>query len=133
MEANQLLDGLDQELSPRITALQSETDIANERPSVHPWIDDGNSTKLPIVEELASEPFSISESLTLPAPSVTLAPKELLQQWWVSELQQFLLKMPQGLQAPVSVVSVDYKFRGVLMNWLIAAKTQAHPLDLLTS
>jgi hypothetical protein len=34
--------------------------------------------------------------------------------------------MPQGL-APVSVVSVDYKFREVLINWLIAAMTQAHP------
>lgn len=28
VEANQLLDGLDQELSPRITALQSESDVA---------------------------------------------------------------------------------------------------------
>ena len=72
-------------------------------------------------------PFSISESLILPAPSVTLPRKELLQQQWVNDLQQILLKMPQGLQAPVSVVSVDYKFRGVLMNWLIAAMTQACP------
>ena len=71
-------------------------------------------------------PFSISESLTLPVPLATLSPKELLQQQWVSELQQILVKIPQGL-APVSITSVDYKFREVLINWLVAAMTQAHP------
>jgi hypothetical protein len=102
----------------------------NERPSisVHPWIesDDENSIRLPIIEELVNR-FSVSESLTLPVPPITLPPKELLQQQWVSELQQILLKIPRGLQAPVSVISVDYKFRKVLINLLIAAMTQAHP------
>ena len=132
-EADQFLDGLDQEMNPG--AFQSES-VANvptevhERPSVHPWIDDGNSTRPPITEELAN-PFSISESLTLPVPSATLPPKELLQQRWVSELQQILLKMPQAL-SPVSVISADYKFREVLINWLIAAMTQAHPPLIMT-
>lgn len=128
VDADQFLSNLDQELNP--DAFQSKS-IANmhtethERPSIHPWIDDGNSTKLPIIEELAN-PFSISESLTLPVPSATLPPKELLQQQWINELQQILLKMPQGL-VPISVISADYKFREVLINWLIAAMTQAHP------
>ena len=54
-------------------------------------------------------PFSISESLILPVPFATLPPKKILQQQWVSELQQILLKIPQGL-APVSIVLADYKF-----------------------
>ncbi len=119
--------------APSSDQQEVEADLSpelNERPSisVHPWIesDDESSTRLPIIEELVNR-FSVSESLTLPVPSITLPPKELLQQQWISELQQILLKVPRGLQAPVSIVSVDYKFRKVLINWLIAAMTQAHP------
>ena len=148
VEANQFLDGRDQDLNPRTSALQSESNensLNEDEPtlqldnpstesmklndrgsdSVHLQIDDANSTRFPIVD-VSVNPFSISESLTLPVPFTTLPPKEILQQQWVSELQQILLKIPQGL-TPVSIVSADFKFREVLINWLIAAITQAHP------
>ena len=142
-EANQFLN--DWQLNPRLNAVQSEsnehssndqgkepseldtilmTDNDNESASVHQHLqrEDANNTSLPILVN----PFSISKSLTLPVAFATLPVKELLQQQWIGELQQILLKIPQGL-APVSIVSADYKFREVLINWLIAAMTQARP------
>ena len=73
-----------------------------------------------------SLPSHAKEVLTLPVPFATLPLKELLQQQWVHELQEVLKLIPRG-PAPVSIVSADYKFRDVLVNWIIAAKTQASP------
>ena len=147
LEADQFLDDShDQELNPKQTsALLSEnneyslnddnvplqlanlsTESIDERTSVgQERADDvANSTRFATL--VNPNPFSINESLTLPVPFATLPPKELLQQQWIGELQRILLKIPQGL-APISLVSADYKFREVLINWLIAAMTQAHP------
>ena len=109
-------DGKDLELA------NLSTENHNERASVHL---DANNTKQPLLDAILN-PFSISESLTLPVPFATLPVEDLLQRQWVSELQQILLKIPQGL-APVSIVSADYKFREVLINWLAAAKSRASP------
>ena len=145
VEANQFVGDHNQQLNPISTSVvQSESNMhtlnedkvstqlatlsiesINERGSIPQQTDDANSPRSSAMDVLVN-PFSVSESLTLPVPFATLSPKELLQQQWVSELQQILLKVPQGL-APVSIVSVDYKFREVLINWLVAAMTQAHP------
>ena len=69
---------------------------------------------------------SVSGSLTLPVPFATLPLEQLLHQQWVTDLQQILKQLPQGL-APVSIVTADYKFRNVLLNWIVVAKTQANP------
>lgn len=69
---------------------------------------------------------SVSGSLTLPDPFATLPLEQLLHQQWVTDLQQTLKQLPGGL-APVSIVTADYKFRNVLLNWIVAAKTQANP------
>ena len=143
VEVNQFLS--DEELNPKPNAVQSESNehssnedegslklatmlttegINNKRVSVyrHLLTEDANSTNF----DMLMNPFFISESFTLPVAFATLPTKELLQQQWISELQQILLKLPQGL-APVSIISADYKFREVLINWLVAAMTQAHP------
>ena len=65
-------------------------------------------------------------SLILPFPSATLPVSELLQQKWVKDLQQILLNFPQK-SAPVFTVTCNYNYRDVLLNWLIAAKTQIDP------
>ena len=69
---------------------------------------------------------SVIGSLTLPVPFATLPLERLLHQKWVTDLQRILKQLPRGL-APVSIVTTDYKFRNVLLNWIIAAKTQANP------
>ena len=65
-------------------------------------------------------------SLVLPFPSATLPVDELLQQKWVKDLQRLLLNFPQK-SAPVFTVTCNYRYRDVLLNWLIAAKTQIDP------
>lgn len=65
-------------------------------------------------------------SLVLPFPSATLPVNELLQHKWAKDLQQILLNFPQK-SAPVFTVTCNYNYRDVLLNWLIAAKTQIDP------
>ena len=84
-----------------------------------------DNTKHSLLNALLN-PFSIGEQFTLPVPFATLSTEQLLQQEWINELKQILVKIPQGL-APVSIVSSDYKYRNVLINWMVAAKTQVSP------
>ena len=113
-------NNIDQDLNQRPSALQFE--YSSDEDTLQQ-----TNTSIEKVKEIASvNQFTLSKSFTLPVPLATLSPKELLKQQWIGELQQILLKIPQGL-APVSVVSADYKFREVLMNWFIAAMTLAHP------
>ena len=64
--------------------------------------------------------------LSLPVPFATLSVDKLLELNWIQELRQLLKHLPRGL-APISIVTADYKFRDVLLNWIIASKTQANP------
>lgn len=68
----------------------------------------------------------VRAGFTLPVPFATLPVEQLLEQTWILELRQMLQQLPPGL-APISIVTADYKFRDVLLNWLVASKTQANP------
>ena len=63
---------------------------------------------------------------SLPVPFATLPVDKLLDSNWIQELRQLLKRLPRGL-APISIVTADYKFRDVLLNWIIASKIQADP------
>ena len=105
------------EESPRDSqsdSLQLQLEVTNDTEHPNALFDGSTNT------------LSIDESLTLPVPFATLPLKQLLQQQWVADLRQILKQISPGL-APVSIVTADYKFREVLLNWLVAAKTQASP------
>ena len=70
--------------------------------------------------------FPAHGSLSLPFPSATLYSEELLQQKWVRHLRHILLNVPRK-PAPVFTVTCSHKYRDVLLNWLIAAKTRVSP------
>ena len=65
-------------------------------------------------------------SLTLPFPLNTLPAEELLQQQWVSKLQQVLSEIPIE-SPPVHIVAGNYDYRELLLNWLVVAKTKVTP------
>ena len=69
---------------------------------------------------------SEEHSLTLPVPYATLSAKELLQQQWVRDFQQTLLKLLQK-SFPITLITCNYIFRDMLLNWLIAAKVHVSP------
>ena len=70
--------------------------------------------------------FSVQESLTLPFPSATQPVEDLLQQNWVRDLHQIIAQIPQN-STPIFTVTCNSEYQDVLLNWLIAAKTQVNP------
>lgn len=110
--------------------LPLESVSPREKPAAAVRLEQGESGSREQLEFPSNVPMSSlaipSESLSLPVPFATLPTEELLQKSWVVKLQSILKKIPRGL-APVSIVSADYKFRDVLLNWIVAAKTQASP------
>ena len=80
------------------------------------------STKFNANENVKSE----EHSLTLPVPYATLSANELLQQQWVRDLQQTLLKLPQK-SSPITLITCNNIFRDMLLNWLFAAKVRVSP------
>ena len=74
--------------------------------------------------------FLIKQPFSLPVPFATKPIKELLQTEWVKELQAFLTTVTAG---PITIVSSDYNYRDVLLNWLISAtiKVKTPPSNIL--
>ena len=64
--------------------------------------------------------FEIREPFSLPVPFATLPLDQILHTEWLQALKDFLhtLKPDSG---PVTIVSSDYKYSEVLLNWLISA------------
>ena len=60
------------------------------------------------------------QAFSLPVPFATLPLGRLLQTLWLKELRDYIstLKPHSG---PITLVSSDYKYREVLLNWLISA------------
>ena len=71
------------------------------------------------------DPFHIDQPFSLPVPFATLPISILLQQQWVKDLQRILANTPKSQR--ISVVSSDFRYRDVLLNWLVAAKTKLYP------
>ena len=71
--------------------------------------------------------FAIHKLLSLPEPAATRSLRKLLQSEWVGQLQAYLETVSSG---PVTLVSSDYGYREVLLNWLISATVRvAKPLS----
>ena len=67
------------------------------------------------------------ESFSLPEPAATRPLEEILQSEWVGQLKAFLGTVSSG---PVTLVSSDYGYREVLLNWLMSAMIRlAKPLS----
>ena len=67
--------------------------------------------------------FELRKPFSLPVPFATLPLDQILHTGWLQALKDFLhtLKPDSG---PVSIVSSDYKYSEVLLNWLISALVQ---------
>ena len=67
-----------------------------------------------------SDGFTSGHAFSLPVPFATLPLGRILQTQWMKELRDYLgsLKPHSG---PITLVSSDYKYREVLLNWLISA------------
>ena len=67
-----------------------------------------------------SHHFTIRPPFSLPVPLATLPLSQILRTHWLQALQNFLnsLNPHSGL---VTIVSSDYSYREVLLNWLISA------------
>ena len=67
--------------------------------------------------------FSVRRPFSLPTPEATLPLPQLLRCQWVNDLRTYLTSLPRHSRH-VSLVSSDYKYREVLLNWLILARVQ---------
>ena len=72
-----------------------------------------------------SQAFPIRQPCSLPVPFATLPLANLVQQQWIKDLQGILTHVPRN--QTVSVVTSNYNYREVLLNWLISAKTRLKP------
>ena len=72
--------------------------------------------------------FSLKSSFSLPTPQATLPLPQLLRCQWLGDLRTHLSSLPPDSQL-ISIVSSDFKYREVLLNWLILAQDSlTHPL-----
>ena len=71
-----------------------------------------------------SDRFAIRTPFSLPTPGATLPLPQLLQCEWLTELRDYLHTLPSSSRL-VSIVSSDYKYREVLLNWLLTARVKA--------
>ena len=66
---------------------------------------------------------SASFDFNLPVPFATLPLGQLLQVQWMKELWHYLNAVTPD-SGPVTIVSSDYSYREILLNWLISALVQ---------
>lgn len=71
-----------------------------------------------------TDQFAIRSPFSLPTPLATLPLARLLQCEWMTELKSYLTTVHPSL--PVTIVSSDFKYREVLLNWLITAEVKVH-------
>ena len=64
--------------------------------------------------------FAIRDPFHLPFPAYTLPLSELTTKPWFTELKKYLSNISPKV-APVGVVTSDFKYRQILINWLINA------------
>lgn len=62
-------------------------------------------------------------SFSLPTPKATLPLTQLVKCAWMTELRDYLTSITRSPRL-VSLVSSDYKYREVLLNWLITAQVK---------
>ena len=67
-----------------------------------------------------SHHFTIRPPFSLPVPLATLPLSQILRTHWLQALRNFLDSLNPYSQ-PVTIVTSDYSYREVLLNWLISA------------
>ena len=75
--------------------------------------------------------YQVTKSFTLPVPHSTLTVDDVLRQQWMKELQMILSEVEPDT-GPVSITTCDYKFREVLLNWLIASTPRLGHIIILS-
>ena len=60
-------------------------------------------------------------------PASTMSTEELLTTVWMKELKEILTKFPTKSCEPIALLSADYTYRNVLLNWLISATVVLKP------
>ena len=126
------------ELEPEVEEIEEEV-VDKEAPSLEVTertnssqvhrvvlnVDTTSQAKDVYLEVPASLPgsFEIRQPFSLPVPFATLPLDRILHTEWLQALKDFLhtLKPDSG---PVTIVSSDYKYSEVLLNWLISALVQ---------
>lgn len=67
--------------------------------------------------------FAIRPPFSLPVPLASLPLSQILQTHWLQALQNFL-KSLNPHSGPVTIVTSDFSYREVLLNWLISAQVR---------
>ena len=80
-----------------------------------------NNTRLHWKKEYHEE-----ELLTLPFPQTKLSATMLLRQEWVENLRQIVSEISPN-SPPVYLIVANYKYREVVLNWLITATIRVSP------
>lgn len=73
--------------------------------------------------ENQTDQFFLPSSFSLPTPKATLPLSQLVNCAWMTELRDYLTSIERGPHL-VSLVSSDYKYREVLLNWLLTAEVK---------
>lgn len=101
-------------------------EIEEESPSI--GLVKGTQNKAPTFTSQTSfenqtDRFFLPSSFSLPTPEATLSLTQLVKCPWMSELKDYLTSIERGARL-VSLVSSDYKYREVLLNWLLTAQVK---------
>lgn len=84
------------------------------------------SEENPTLIKEGSKIVTVQFPLMLPFPSSTIPATKLLQQQWVSDLRYILSEIPLE-SPPIHIVTGNYAYRELLLNWLIVAKIKVTP------
>ena len=81
------------------------------------WLCANRAIARPMVSS-GTERFQLRQPFSLPQPKGSRNLESLMQSEWVGQLKAFLGTVSSG---PVTLVSSDYGYREVLLNWLVSA------------
>ena len=96
-------------------------EVEAERPIVDEVQD--KSQSLITSFENQTDQFFLPSTFSLPTPKATLPLTQLVRCPWMTELRDYLTSIAKGPRL-VSLVSSDYKYREVLLNWLVTAQVK---------
>ena len=120
---------------------QSPFDAAKKRYEADPSMDvslSDNSLKLPNREDkndlhssylMQYQPhhFVIRDGFTLPFSNLMLPIQLLIRQKWMADLRDYLYEINPNGSSPINIVSSDFKYKDVLLNWLVSATIKTQP------
>ena len=96
----------------------NETTSQTDRMLIHSKISPGKKVHLNM--SAGSHNFTIRPTFSLPVHLATLPLSQILHTHWLQALKNFLNSFNPH-SGPVTIVSSDYSYREVLLNWLISA------------